>query len=376
MKFLILTNVLHFKSEGKYFAYSPFVNEMNLWNSQSSKVYLIAPFSSSKNFDFNICTSYSHSNLKFIKIPSFNLKSPVGVLKSIFSVPYVCILILFFMFISTHIHLRCPCNIGLISCFLQVFFPFKYKTAKYAGNWDPDSVQPWSFKLQKFILNNPILTKNIKVLVYGSWANASRNIVPFFTASYSSSESYIFSHKQISISDEIRFIFVGSLNSGKNPFLAISLIEILIKRNIKVKLDFYGSGPLFSDLFNIVNERKLSSFIHFHGNLNREKLKNCYLNSHFLLLFSSSEGWPKVVAEAMWWGCVPVVLPVSCVPFMLDFGNRGVLADSDMFVTSDYLIDLISNDSKFNLMRFNASQWAHEYTIELFEDKIKCFLKS
>ena len=69
---------------------------------------------------------------------------------------------------------------GLIGAIVNILFPNKQKTAKYAGNWDPKSKQPWSYRLQKWILSNTFLTKNMQVLVYGEWPNQTKNIKPFF----------------------------------------------------------------------------------------------------------------------------------------------------------------------------------------------------
>ncbi len=83
-----------------------------------------------------------------------------------------------------HIHLRCPGNVGLLGCIVQVFFPSKIKTAKYAGNWDPKSKQPIAYKLQKWILSNTLLSKKIKVLVYGEWLKQTKNIKTIFRNFY------------------------------------------------------------------------------------------------------------------------------------------------------------------------------------------------
>ena len=71
---------------------------------------------------------------------------------------------------------------------VQIFFPKKNKTAKYAGNWDPHSKQPWSYKLQRWILQNTFLTRNMTVLVYGEWPTMSSNCRSFFTATYRDSD--------------------------------------------------------------------------------------------------------------------------------------------------------------------------------------------
>ena len=40
-----------------------------------------------------------------------------------------------------------------------------------------------------------------------------------------------------------------------------------------------------------------------------------------------SEGWPKVIAEGMFWGCLPIATRVSCVPNMLNNGKRGIILE-------------------------------------------------
>ncbi len=117
-----------------------------------------------------------------------NLHPLKNCILSLIKIPIIIITIFKSCKKADHIHLRCPGNIGLLGCFVQIFFPKKIKTAKYAGNWDPQSKQPVSYKIQKFLLKNTILTKNMQTLVYGKWKNQSKNIKPFFTASFSDSE--------------------------------------------------------------------------------------------------------------------------------------------------------------------------------------------
>ena len=113
---------------------------------------------------------------------------------------------------ADHIHLRCPGNVGLLGSLVQVFFPSKPKTAKYAGNWDPKAKQPLSYKIQKWLLSNTLLTKNMTVLVYGEWPNQTKNIKSFFTATYREADK-----KEIQIRKleaDIQFVFVGTLSVG------------------------------------------------------------------------------------------------------------------------------------------------------------------
>ena len=110
----------------------------------------------------------------------FNVIGLRNISKSIFAIPSICFIIFKQMKNADHIHLRCPNNMGLLACFVQIFFPNKNKTAKYANNWDWKSTQPFTYRLQQIILRNTLLTKNMKVLVYGNWNDKTKNIIPFF----------------------------------------------------------------------------------------------------------------------------------------------------------------------------------------------------
>ena len=46
MTFCIITHVIHLQSEGKFFGYAPYVNEMNVWLKHVDKVIVVAPLKS------------------------------------------------------------------------------------------------------------------------------------------------------------------------------------------------------------------------------------------------------------------------------------------------------------------------------------------
>ena len=186
MKICIITHVEHIKLDNQYYGYAPYIREMNIWLRYVDQVIIVAPI---VNSELNpIYEKYNHSNIDFYKVVEFNVTSISNIIKTIFRLPKVFSAVYSAMNAADHIHLRCPGNMGLIGALVQIFFPRKKKTAKYAGNWDPKSKQPWSYRLQKWILSNTFLTRNMQVLVYGDWDNQTKNIKPFFTATYSEKE--------------------------------------------------------------------------------------------------------------------------------------------------------------------------------------------
>ena len=256
----------------------------------------------------------------------------------------------------------------MLACIVQMFFSGKIKTVKYAGNWDPKSTQPWTYRLQKWILKNEYLTRNAKVLVYGEWPNQGNNIIPFFTSSYSNA---IKTNYKKDFIPSYRFVFVGSLTEGKGPLLALKIINNLIRNGYEVSLDIYGSGPMAEVLDKYIDNNELRNIVTLHGNQSPETILDAYKNSHFSILPSKSEGWPKAIAEAMFVGCIPITTSVSCIPWMLGSGKRGILIEPDTRIATKKLINVFSDKPKLQEISRDAQKWSQLYTLEKFKVEIK-----
>lgn len=370
MKFCIITHVVHKKYDHRYYGYGPYVREMNIWLQYVDEVVLVAPLIQKDRTAIDL--AYNSDKIILKRVPDFNITGMLPLLKTLFSLPLLFYVVFKAMKQSDHIHLRCPGNMGLIGCIVQVLFPKKKKTAKYAGNWDLKSKQPWSYRLQKWILNNTFLTKNMQVLVYGEWEGSSANIKPFFTATYSELERKALIKRNLN--EVIRFVFVGTLSEGKRPLYALQLVQQMVQSGRKVSLQFFGEGLQRALLQDYIAIHNLSAFITLEGNQSKEVVLEAYKNAHFLILPSKSEGWPKVVAEAMFWGCIPLATKVSSVPDMLARGTRGVLLKLNLIQDAAQVTHLVSNPALFDTMSEAAANWSGEYTTEKFENEIKNLL--
>ena len=369
MNFLIITHVPHSLKNNQYFGYAPYIREMNMWIKHVDRLEVVAPLL--KKSSSNIEISYRHPNLSFTEVPAFQLTSVKHILVTCFKLPSILVKIYSAMKSADHIHLRCPGNMGLLGCIVQIFFPSKPKTAKYAGNWDAKSKQPLSYVLQKWIVSNTFLSKNIKVLVYGNWSNQTKNIIPFFTASFSKVEVQ---NVEKDFTGELKFLFVGSLVEGKQPLYAIRLVEELKNKGRNVSLKIFGEGPLRPDLENYIQTKNLNTYITICGGVSLDQLKNEYKRCHFSILPSKSEGWPKAVAEAMFFGCIPIATRVSCVPWMLENGKRGILLSNELEKDISIVNEVLGNRGTLQKMALEAMNWSQFYTVEYFEEEIKKLL--
>ncbi|MDO9261119.1 MAG: glycosyltransferase [Flavobacteriaceae bacterium] len=367
MKFAIITHVTHQLNNNQYYAYAPYVYEMNLWLKMVNQVKIVAPLSDDLPTDIDAV--YQHSDIVFNPIPSFHFKDWKNSIKAIVVLPKIFYQIYKVMKASDHIHLRCPGNVGLLGAFVQILFPNKPKTAKYAGNWDAKSKQPWTYRLQKWILSNTFLTKNMQVLVYGNWPHQTKNIKPFFTATYHENE--IIKTLPRVLSEPLQFIFVGTLTPNKRPLLCVEVIHQLKQKGYSIQLSLYGEGSERSLLENYICDNHLQNEVILKGNVTKEMLKKAYQKSHFLLFFSKSEGWPKAVAEAMFWGCVPITTSVSCVPEMIGNGSRGTMVKADASAIISAIENYLSKPESYKKHSQNAMEWSQQYTLERFELEIE-----
>jgi len=371
MNFLIISHALHKQKEEAIYAYAPYVREINLWLKYVETPTIVAPVL--KEPLSKIDLRYTHPDVCLKTIPQIQFTSIKTIFHSLLNLPYIVAILFKEMRKADHIHLRCPGNMGFLGCLVQIFFPKTPKTAKYAGNWDPKSKQPLSYRFQKWLLSNSFITKNMQVLVYGDWDSKSPNIKPFFTASFLETEKRV--PKIRNYKTDLQFLFVGSLVEGKRPLYAIQLVERLHHLGVEVQLDFFGDGILRESLQQYILDHKLEAVVSLWGNQELTIVKNSLRSAHFLILASKSEGWPKAVAEAMFFGVIRIATPVSCVPYMLDYGKRGVLITGDLEHDVKQITEVLKDEVQLKLLSESAAIWSQQFTLDVFENEILKVLK-
>ncbi len=439
MNLLVISDAPILDRNGSRQAYAPYVREMDMWMRHVAQTTFFCPEVYHKPL---LTTAFKNQKFEQYSALRLEFDTFVSGFKSVFSIPYQVAMLFYLMIKADHIHMRAPGNLTLLACFVQIFFPLKAKTAKYAGNWDPKASQPLSYKLQKRILSNAVLTRNVQVLAYGNWPDQSQNIHSFFTATYSETQR---KKTKKHLTQPIKFLFVGTLTANKNPQLLIELVRRLNHQGIPSEAHFHGDGAMMQELiaqcqsepvedgFNTTDISKvniksstsnglksspttnkldnhsseyiiqntqgssaINSKFKFFGNQPSDVVKHAYENAHFVVLASQSEGWPKVVAEGMWHGCVPIATAVSCVPWMLNGDwekegssafarraepvevkaeySRGILHHS-VEETCEKIEWLLENPDVFTTIAANAQSWSQQYTLERFEQAIQELLK-
>ena len=81
MRFAIFTHVIHTEYRDGYYAYSPYVREMNMWIKNIQTVEVLAPLNKNQIPDKKL--KYLHPNLSFTEIPALDVLSFFSAFRSI-----------------------------------------------------------------------------------------------------------------------------------------------------------------------------------------------------------------------------------------------------------------------------------------------------
>ena len=122
--------------------------------------------------------------------------------------------------------------------------------------------------------------------------------------------------------------FVGRLEKAKGVERLIKALSVLEDKSWIGTLYLIGDGP-DRNIFEKQAKTILDIKVQFAGWLSREKLNGIYAKSHlFVLPSTASEGFPKVIAEAAAYGCVPVVSNVSSIGQYVRHNISGVVIEN------------------------------------------------
>ena len=231
------------------------------------------------------------------------------------------------------VHIRCPANISMVALLLITFARTpRLRWVKYAGNWRPSQGEAWSYTLQRWWLNRG--WHRGLTTVNGRWPDQPAHVRTFLNPCLTDEELTEAKSRprNATLTTPIRLIMVGRLDTGKGVRRALAVLASLRRRQVPALLDLIGDGPERQKFESLAESLGVRAEVRFHGWLPRPSLGQHYGQAHFMLLpSSSSEGWPKVLSEAMAYGAVPVCSNISSIPQNLrDFGVGRTFAPDDV----------------------------------------------
>ena len=317
MKLLIISNMAHYKKNNRLVGWGPAVREIDQIASLFDQVVHIGCLHEEPPPDSAI--PYSASNIRFVGVPPAGgkgFRAKWGVLRL---TPLYLRTMLRELRRTDLVHVRGPANIPLLAIVLLAFLRWpKYRWAKYGGNWRPEKKTPWTYRFQRWWLKNNFHRGLVTVNDFS--ARHPRHVFSLFNPSFHSEEVERFRQEveKKGLGLPVRLLFVGALTENKGIRTALEVIQQLWMKDVECFMDIVGDGPLKRELQKCVTERPWNGRVRWYGWVPHTEIASYYLRAHFLVFPTRSEGWPKVVGEALGYGVVPLVSAVSFIPETLE----------------------------------------------------------
>ena len=268
------------------------------------------------------------------------------------------------------IHTRAPSLPAFLAIIASIFFNKKKYWHKYAGNWIQENA-PFSYSIQRWLLNMNI--GNSKVTINGVWPSQNQNILSFENPCLTEVEleSSTIIAKQKDYSGKLNLCFVGRLEPAKGALIILELLQNLEDVDWVDTFYIIGDGPSK----NIIENKKpnLPFKVCLTGWLSRDQLNEVYTKCHLIILPSyASEGFPKVLAEAASYGCVPIVSNLSSISQYINNNISGVLIDDLTQSNIKSVLSKLSNKrEKLMSMASSALKWVSLFTYSRYVFRIE-----
>ncbi|MDQ3819685.1 MAG: glycosyltransferase [Acidobacteriota bacterium] len=211
------------------------------------------------------------------------------------------------------------------------------------------------------------------VTINGEWPEQPAHVHSFFNPCLTEQElseaKTAGLNKQLS--GPLRLLYVGHLLAEKGVTRVLDILACLRREGCDAYLDIIGDGPERVLLEALATDLNVSDAVKLHGWLARPLLAPLYAQAHFMLLPTESEGWPKVLSEAMAYGAVPLSSDVSSIPqYLKEFGTGKVYRPEDIESFADAIIRYSNHPEEWKRESHNGIEAAVLFSYDNYLDAV------
>lgn len=325
MKLAIISHTEHYQtSDGTIVGWGPTVNEINHLLDIFDEIYHVAMLHSGEAPASAL--AYTSDRINFIPIPAVGGRTILSKLESMLQAPKIIDIVSKTLKRVDCFQLRTPTGVALYLIPYLTMFTRAKGWYKYAGNWNQKH-PPIGYRLQRWMLKR----QHRIVTINGKWENQPDHCLTFENPCLTNKDIELGQQVNLrkSLPDKLSFCFVGRLEREKGVERIINAFNRLTKEDkshVK-EVHFVGDGDELNYFKSLSDNSGLQ--IIFHGFLSRNEVFEIYQKSHiFLLPSTASEGFPKVIVEALNFGCIPISSQVSSIGQYLIHGENGFILET------------------------------------------------
>lgn len=324
MKLAIISHTEHYyNSDGQLVGWGSTINEINHLLSVFDEIFHCAPLYDDEAPKSSL--PYTKTDrIKFVPLKPYGGDRVWDKLSVLTTAPYNIRNVNNTLKIVDYFQFRAPTGMGVYMIPYLKLFAQKPGWFKYAGNWMPDNA-PLGYRIQKKYLTQ---FGGNKVTINGAWKNQHAQCLSFENPCLETSD-LLRGKKALEEKDfsgKLNFVFVGRLEDAKGVHRILNSFKELQSERVGI-VHLIGDGDKRHHYMK--EAKKLDYKLVFHGFLPRSEIFDIMAQSHVFLLPSDSEGFPKVLAEAANFGCVPIVSNISCLADYVEDGKSGYLVQNE-----------------------------------------------
>jgi hypothetical protein len=174
-----------------------------------------------------------------------------------------------------------------------------------------------------------------------------------------------------------RLILVGRQVVEKGTAVLVRALSQLADDLPEATLDVVGAGRDLGAFRALADELGIGDRVRFHGNVNHDTVIHLLRSADlFCLPTWSSEGFPKVVVEALACGLPVVTTPVSVLPRLVGTGCGRIVNEPVPEAVAAAVRDCLADPARYREMSARAIATARELSLERWRDTIGELLES
>lgn len=367
-KLLIVARVAHYRYEGRFFAYTAYAREIDLWADLFSEVAIAGTLIEA--MPPRDCSPFARDNVRVVPVTDAGGNGFLAKFLQLFFLPKIIWELARYMRYADAIHVRCPCDLGLLGLLMAPRFTRRL-IAKYAGQWMAFPREPLAWRFQRAILRSKWWPG--PVTVYSVHSDQPSKILPFSTSVLSDDDIH---RARISANgtrdrNYFRILFVGRLSKARNVDVLLRAVSRLNIPGRAIECTIVGEGTERANLQSLAAQLEIAERTKFVGGLLFDKVLECYEVANVLVLAAESEGWGKAVTEAMAFGCVCIGGNRGMMPHILGEGRGLLVPPGDADALHQALQFAAEHPEESAQMSRRAAEWAQKLSIRAMRDSLR-----
>ncbi len=276
------------------------------------------------------------------------------------------------------VHAPIPSDIGTVGMLLA-FVLRKPLFVRHCGNWLKPVTRAehfWKWFMQKFAGGKQVM------LATGGAAeppsNTNKALRWIFSTSLSEAELRTCgTARELRASGDFKLIIVCRQDPEKGTGVVIQGLPLILKTFPKVSLDVVGDGPSLNSFKKMAEDTGVADRVFFHGKLNHASVVGLLQQADlFCYPTRASEGFPKVVLEALACGLPVITTRVSVLPELIGAGGGELLNEATPAAIAQAAIEILTDRARYEQMSARALETAGCYSLEAWRDSIGAQLRA